>query len=143
MLNDYSAATLSLLYDLKYCSKKERNSIKAKIYDIEVKRIQQHILRSNNIKKEIYERDFKRIEAKIISNIRFPQKSLSNINSFRNKVARFRILVIYNLIINQKSNYWILEKLIRLTDPASIAFLKVELNAKSIDIFNYTKAVTS
>jgi hypothetical protein len=50
MLNDYSANTLSLLYDLKYCPKKERNSIKTKIYDTEIERIQQRILKSNNIK---------------------------------------------------------------------------------------------
>ncbi|MBE5812272.1 MAG: hypothetical protein E7314_01280 [Clostridiales bacterium] len=141
MLNDYSATTLSLLYDFKYCPKNQRNSIKKRIYDTEIKEIQKNILRSNNIKKEIYERDFKRIEAKIISKIKFPQKSLSNINSLRNKLARFNIFVIYNLLTNEKPNYWLLEKVIRLSDPVSIAFLKTEFNAKSIEIFNYTKTV--
>lgn len=142
MLNNYSPTTLALLYELKYSSRPKRKHIKKEIYSTEIKEIQKNILRSNDIKKEIFERDFKRIEVKILSKIKFPQKSLSNVNSFRNKLARFRILLIYKLLISENPNYWLLEKLIRSTDTASIAFLKVEFNAKSIDIFQYTKAVT-
>lgn len=142
MLANYSANTLNLLYKLKHCPKNQRKKIKLKIYKIELCEIQKNILRSSNIKKEIFDRDFKRIEVKLLTQMKFPQKSLTNKKSVRNKLARLHILAVYKLLIAKKPQYWIIEKIIRLTDPITIAFIKVELNAKSIEIFKYTKTVT-
>lgn len=142
MLADYSANTLDLLYKLKHCPKNQRRNIKLKIYKIELAEIQKNIMHSSNIKDEIFKRDFKRIELKLLTQIKFPQKSLTNPKSLRNRLARLNILIIYNLLTSQKPHYWIIEKTIRLANPIIIGFIKVELNAKSIDIFKYTKTVT-
>ena len=142
MLATYSANTLNLLYRLKHCPKTQRRNIKLKIYQTELSEIQKNILRSSNIKEEIFNRDFKRIEVKLLTQIKFPKKSLTNPNSLRNRLARLYILFIYNLLTSQKPNYWIIEKVIRLSNPIIIGFIKVELNAYSIDIFKYTKTVT-
>jgi len=142
MLSNYSTNTLILLRELKYCKKSKRRILKRRIYEIELKRIQNEILRSENIQDEIFKRDFKRIEVKVLSSRGFPKKYLTNPYSFRNKLARFHILTIYTLLIKKDPPYWLLEKLIRFSSPVSIAFIKTELNAKSIEIFNYTKKVT-
>lgn len=142
MLNDYSAETLDLLYRLKHCSKEKRHLTKRQIYEIEVASIRKNILKSDNIKKEIRARDFKRIEVQILTKKKFATQSLVNPNSLRNRLTRFHIYRLYKLLVSSKPNYFILEKAIRLSNPVTIAFIKNELNAKSIEIFKTTKEVT-
>lgn len=142
MLNDYSTETLHLLYKLKHCEKKQRHEIKAKIYKIELEKIQREILKSSNIRQEIFEKDFKRVEVKILTERRLPQKALTNRNSLGNKCARLHTYILYKLLTSSQPCYWFIEKAIRLSNPATIAFLKNEFNAKSITIFKYTKTVT-
>lgn len=142
MLNDYSTETLDLLYRLKHCSREKRRLTKRQIYEIEVAKIHKCILRSDDIKKEIRSRDFKRVEVQILTSKKFATQSLINPNSLRNKLARYHIYQLYRLLASPNPNYFVLEKAIRLSNPVTIAFIKNELNAKSIEIFKTTKEVT-